>query len=151
MTNEEFIKSVSLEGEIWKDIKGYSDRYIVSNLGRIASLKRYVNHSFGTPKIVNPRILNQKNCKTGYKSVTLYKDNRKKSFSVHRLVADAFIPNPENKPCIDHLDRDKTNNSVYNLRWCTMSENMLNPLTRKILCEARRGMKIPSLYHPVVA
>lgn len=99
--------------EKWKEISEY---YLVSNLGKIKSLPRN-----GTIKV--ERILKAKTARTGYKEVSLaYRDTRKSKL-VHRLVAEAFIPNPENKPCIDHLDFDKSNNCVENLKWVSYEEN----------------------------
>ena len=114
--------------EIWKDVQGYEGLYQVSNLGRVKSLGRFVDklkcHYWQEEKILKPR----KN-HYGYLRFNLYKDGKTKTFSVHRLVAVAFIPNPENKPQIDHINADKTNNTVNNLRWVTCKENINNPLT----------------------
>lgn len=151
MTNEEFIKSVSLEGEIWKDVVGYEGCYVVSNYGRVASLLRHIKHPNCISKTVNQRLLSLKTCKNGYISVCLYKDGKSKNPLVHRLVATAFIPNHEHKPQIDHIDRNRSNNHVSNLRWCTRSENMLNPLTRPILKQINKGRIRTYAYHPVVA
>ena len=60
----------------------------------------------------------------GYKIINLYKDHSSKTYTVHRLVAQAFIPNPNNLPCINHKDEDKTNNAVWNLEWCSYSYNI---------------------------
>lgn len=98
--------------EEWKDVDGY-DGYKVSNLGNVKGRKGW--------------ILKQTSCKLGYKSVSLY--TTKTEFinkRVSRLVALAFIPNPENKPDVDHISRNVEDNSVKNLRWVTKSENQLN-------------------------
>lgn len=94
--------------EVWKDIKGYESLYQVSNTGKIKSLR------FGRERILKP-IKRQ-----GYLRVDLIS----KWFSVHRLVALHFIPNPENKPEVNHKDGDKKNNCVDNLEWNTAQENM---------------------------
>ena len=107
--------------EIWKDIEGYESLYQVSNLGRVKSLARNTGNQYANAD----RILKQKVCKTGYMSVGLVKDKRQKHFFVHRLVAMAFIPNPDNLPQVNHKDEDKTNNCVENLEWCTIQHNML--------------------------
>lgn len=79
--------------------------------------------------------------KSGYLFVSLFQDGKNKIFLLHRLIAEAFIPNPDGKPCIDHINGDKTDNRVENLRWCTHEENMNNPITKKRLSESRIGMK----------
>lgn len=101
--------------EEWKDIEGYENKYQVSNQGRVKSLN-YLH----TKK---EEILSQRINKKGYSVVYLYKDKKTKTFSVHRLVAKAFIPNPNNFTCINHKDENKTNNCVENLEWCNTSYN----------------------------
>lgn len=103
--------------EIWKDVVGYEGHYQVSNLGRIRSL--FFNKSArDDPYIMNPHI--QKN---GYVYVRLYKNKSYRSVRLHRIVATAFIPNPNNYPIINHIDEDKANNMVENLEWCTHKYN----------------------------
>lgn len=107
--------------EIWKDIEGFEGIYQVSNLGRIKSLK------FGKEKI-------RKIHNNGFKNtVTLCKNGKFKNYKVHQLVAQAFIPNPDNRTEIDHIDTNTSNNRVENLRWVTHKENMNNPLTKEKL------------------
>lgn len=113
--------------EIWKDIKGYEGLYQVSNLGRVKSLKRNCKGGHGSNRIVNKRILAQ--CNTGrdrdYKGVRLCKNKILKSFQIHRLVAEAFIPNSNNYPCVNHKKEfEKWNNKVSNLEWCTYKYNI---------------------------
>ena len=109
--------------EIWKDIKGYEGLYCVSNLGNIKSIKRAVTYSNGIISVFKERILIQETININYKRVTLSKNNSASRFQVHRLVALYFIPNPENKPCVNHIDGNASNNNVKNLEWCTYSEN----------------------------
>ncbi|MBR2558612.1 MAG: HNH endonuclease [Methanobrevibacter sp.] len=78
---------------------------------------------------------------SGYLFVSLYQNGKNKMFLLHRLVAEAFIPNPENRPCVGHYDCNRTNNNVENLYWCTQQENMNNPITIKNISETRKGMK----------
>lgn len=100
-----------MKEEIWKDVVGYEGIYQVSNLGRIKSLKR------------KGKIKNTQLDKDGYEHLSLWHNSKAKRMSVHRIVAQAFIPNPENKPVVNHIDGNKTNNIVNNLEWCTRSEN----------------------------
>lgn len=104
--------------EIWKDIEGFEGKYQISSIGRVKSLK------YGKEKI-----LKGGKDKDGYLFVNLYKDKKRKKIFIHRLVAQAFIPNPENKPEIDHINTIRTDNRVENLRWVTSSENKNNPIT----------------------
>ena len=111
--------------EIWKDIKGYEGIYQVSNMGKVKSLKRTINNSttYGGKATIKERILKPKKDKDGYEAVGLNKDGKRKDFRVHRLVADAFIPNPNNYPIVNHKDEVKDNNVVSNLEWCTVRYN----------------------------
>lgn len=109
--------------EIWKDIKGYEGFYQISNLGRVRSLDRYVNCLIGIKALRKGKILTQNYNNKGYKRVSLCKNGKHKNFQVHRLVAEAFIPNPDHLPCINHKDEDKTNNHVDNLEWCSVEYN----------------------------
>lgn len=118
--------------EIWKDIEGYEGLYQVSNLGRVKSFlkNKYVGaiRAFATDK-------------DGYFTIVLHKPGQKYNKKVHRLVATAFIPNPLNKPCIDHINTNRKDNRVDNLRWCTVKENAGNPLTRAHISTAKTGTK----------
>ncbi len=110
--------------EEWRDIKDYEGIYMVSNLGRIKSLIGFNGHNYiKREKILNP--YKQEGSKNYYRSVVkLKKDGKGKQFKVHRLVAEAFILNPENKLEVNHLDGNPLNNKVNNLEWCTRQENI---------------------------
>ena len=112
--------------EIWKDIEGYEGYYQVSNLGNVRRLERLVNHwrKNGHLRPQPARVLKQcrGNSRQRY-GVILCKEGKTKRFPVHRLVAMAFIPNPNNYPCINHKDENAYNNCVDNLEWCSYKYN----------------------------
>jgi len=106
--------------EIWKDIEGYENKYQVSNLGNVKSLETWAGDRY----IRREKILKNNLCGNGYYYVCLSKNGKVKKYKVNRLVAQAFIPNIDNKPFTNHIDGNKLNNCVDNLEWCTQSENM---------------------------
>lgn len=111
--------------EIWKPVVGWEDSYMVSNLGRV--------------KNKNGKILSPCDNGKGYKYIQLNKKGRHKMY-IHRLVAEAFLPNPDNKPEIDHINGNPSDNRVFeNLRWVTKLENMNNPITNKRMSEKKIG------------
>ena len=119
--------------EIWKPIEGY-DNYMVSNLGRVKSLNY---NRTGKEKLLKPSTQN------GYLSIGLSKNGKLKKLRVNRVVAEAFIPNPDNKSFIDHINTDRTDNRVDNLRWVTNNENMNNHLTLIKCSESKKGKLNP--------
>lgn len=102
--------------EVWKDIEGYEGLYQVSNLGRV---KRIVGEGCRCERIIS-RCTNQR---LGRVYVMLSKGGKRKNVTIHRLVANAFIPNPNNLPEVNHIDEDPSNNVVDNLEWCTRTYN----------------------------
>ena len=110
-------------GEIWKDIKGFEGLYQVSNFGRVKSLDKIVNGRNNKPVIKKGKILKQVDLGQGYVVVCLRKELKNNQKFVHRLVAEAFIPNPNNLPQVNHKDENKKNNCVDNLEWCTAKYN----------------------------
>ena len=119
-----------MEEEIWKPIKDFEGYYEVSNIGRVRSLN-YRNTG-------KEKVLKNIECSNGYLIVNLTKNGKQKIFKVHRLVAEAFIPNPEGKPYIDHINTIRTDNRVSNLRWVTQKENCNNELSKKKYSENHR-------------
>ena len=110
--------------EIWKDIEGYEGLYQVSNEGRVKSLQREIVYKDGRKKVLEEKILHNLLSDLGYYHVMLSKNCVPKRYKVHRLVAKAFIANPNNLPVINHKDECKTNNFVENLEWCTQGYNV---------------------------
>lgn len=108
--------------EEWKDIQGYEGLYQVSNLGRVKSLERITK--IPNAKRIEKEKIRKLGTRNGYFVINLMKNNKRKSFQVHRLVAEAFIDNPQDKPFVNHIDYNKKNNNVYNLEWCTQKENV---------------------------
>ena len=108
--------------EIWKDIPRYKGLYQASNEGRIRRLRRPIINN-GTVTTKKGAIISQSYTSKGYKRVNIHFEGKKKEELVHRLVAEAFIPNHDNLPCINHKDENKANNAVENLEWCDFRYN----------------------------
>lgn len=128
--------------EIWRDIKDYEGLYQVSNMGRVKSLGRWSNrqkNGVSFPYFIKEKILKNRKIKGGYYIVGLCKDKISKDYRVSRLVAEAFIPNPDNKSFVDHIDTNPLNNFSNNLRWVTQKENMNNPLTLVKMSNSHKG------------
>ena len=121
--------------EVWKDIVGYEGLYQVSNLGRVKSLERY-EHFGNTTRRRNETIIKQKTNRNGYKSFSICKNGERKSVLTHGVQAKAFLPNPNNYPCVNHKDENKENNFILvnedgsinpeksNLEWCSYHQNV---------------------------
>lgn len=129
--------------EIWKDVVGLEKWFEVSNKGRVRSKDRLVNSRWGSciKKPVKGKILSQRKVYNGYYCVHLrvaeIKYNKTANL-VHRLVAQAFIPNPHNLPQVNHIDENKENNCVENLEWCTAKENNLHGNRSKIVSDSQK-------------
>lgn len=109
--------------EIWKDIPGYEGRYKASNLGRILSLIKY-NNNRNKDTIIGEKCVD----KQGYCTVSLRKEkNKRKTYKVHRLIAMTFLSDYKEELTVDHIDNNKTNNNVKNLRMCSLKDNIRNP------------------------
>ena len=121
--------------EIWKPIKDYEGLYEVSNKGRVKSLQRYTesyNKSGEIKQNHKEKILKNNIMKSGYVMITLFKNGKPKSYFIHRLVAQVFVPNPENNNEVNHKDENKSNNNFENLEWCTRKYNNVYSRARKV-------------------
>lgn len=126
--------------EVWKPVKDYEGHYEVSSFGRVKSLARMRKSAHGSMAPLRERILKLKTSKSGYKVVHIRRDDIQSHPSIHRLVAEAFIRNSDNKPTVNHIDTDKKNNNVFNLEWSTHSEQMQHAVKHELL-EVRGGPK----------
>ncbi len=130
---------IDLENEIWKPVNGYESIYSVSNLGRVKMLGRKWLSS-GFERVSNERLIKPFLNKNKWHRVSLVIDNKNvKKFQLHRLVGIAFIPNPENKPEINHIDGNPSNNKVENLEWCTRAENAQHACDTGLMKPIRGG------------
>lgn len=111
----------------WLPVKGYEELYEVSDTGEVRSVDRVLAVTNQKERLFKGRVLLQTmNKQVQYKQVSLWKENKGTSYYVHRLVAEAFIPNPEGKPEVNHIDGNRQNNHIYNLEWVTSGENSLH-------------------------
>ena len=129
---------MELPKQIWKDIPGYEGKYQVSNTGKVRSLNY---RGTGKTKILKPSTHHR----DGYKRVVLYKNDKQYYYLVHRLVAQAFIPNPNNYPVVNHKDENPANNAVWNLEWCTMDYNIDYSKNKKMEKQFKEANKIIQL------
>ncbi len=131
-----------LEGEIWKDIKGYEGLYCISNLGRVKSLSKILKGR-NSNRIIKEKIrtvfLN-----SGYLGLLLCIDKKQKRFLLHRLIAEAFVINPNKKSIVNHIDGNKTNNCIDNLEWVTIRENSCHSQLKKDLTSNHIGVHLHS-------
>lgn len=144
------------EKEIWKDVEGYEEFYQISNFGEVRSKDRWRNNGSKSRYLLKSKTMTKSKTTTGYWKIGFFKDGKRREFKIHRLVAFAFIPNPENKPNINHKDGNPLNNHISNLEWCTQSENLqhayetglrktnfhkyLNEITREYLEEEKTSI-----------
>ena len=129
--------------EIWRDVPEYVGLYQVSNRGRIKRLESQIIDSLGRRRTI-PEKLRVPVCVHVYLYCAMYKENVEKREAVHRLVATAFIKNPEGKPCVNHINGVKSDNRVENHEWCTHSENNLHAFSTGLSRPyERKGSKNP--------
>lgn len=128
--------------EVWKDIEGYEGFYQVSNYGRVKSLDRIVQMRRGGKTLdmhIKERIRRQVKSRDGYYGVQLIKGCKEKTIKVHRLVAVAFLDNPDGLPEVNHIDGNKENNRVENLEWCTHGHNIRHAIRTGLIKAENRG------------
>lgn len=118
-----------MKNEEWRDIKGYEGLYQISNYARVKRLNKRVRAGFGSYRTVSEKILKPQKSKYGYMRIALTKNNVRKIHFIHRLLYEAFVGKVIDGYELDHIDTDKTNNSLSNLRMVTSKENKNNPLT----------------------
>lgn len=109
--------------EIWKDVDGFEGLYKVSNMGNVKTVEHDIVYSNGSVHRMTEHMMKPKGDSYGYHIVCLTKNNRKHYLKVHRLVAKAFIDNPDDLPCVNHKNEIKNDNRVENLEWCTVRYN----------------------------
>lgn len=131
------------EKEIFISIKGFEGLYEISNMGQVKSLEKYFKAGSGKTALckVDEKIYSLSVGSNGYQTVNLYNNGFRKGYTVHRLVAMHFIPNPENKRCVNHINGDKTDNRVLNLEWATHSENNKHAFLSGLKVGAWKGIK----------
>lgn len=147
--------------EIWKDVKEFEGIYQISNLGRLKRLETIIDTIYQQKykrKIhQKERIIKVNKCGRYYKhTLKNKKSNKKRTTSIHRLVAEAFIPNPNNLPQVNHIDGNRYNNNVKNLEWCTASENVrhaqnkLNKIVKNVMQIDKQTNEVIKIYKSTV-
>lgn len=128
--------------EIWKSIKGYEGWYEVSDKGNVRSVDRLVNFEDGRYANYKGKSIKQFKNRNGYYNVRLWRNSKTSVRYTHRLVAEAFIPNPENKKQVNHKDWDKTNNHAENLEWVTVKENATHAHVNSLVPNSHKRKKV---------
>lgn len=125
--------------EVWRNIEEFKGLYQISNLGRVKSIDRMITYRTGIKRFTRGKILTVSKNKLGYPQITLSKNDKEHSRRIHRLVAQAFLPNPNNYKEVNHIDGNKSNNVVTNLEWCDRSHNMRHAI-KMGLKKSRKGI-----------
>lgn len=119
--------------EIWKKIIGFEKQYEISSIGNLRSIDRLVNHYRGGKRLYKGSIKNTRLNDKGYYRCNLKKDGKRYDFTIHRLVAIAFLDKAENKEIINHINGIKSDNRIENLEWCTASENVIHAVKERLI------------------
>lgn len=130
-----------MQNEIWKEISGYEGYFEVSNLGNFRSRDRFIKYKSTGTRLYPGKPLKTETIVEGYQRIVLMKDAIKKRYMCHRLVAQEFIPNPDNKPYVNHINGNKADNRAENLEWVTQSENELH--SHSVLGNTMKGKTCP--------
>ena len=133
---------------MWTELKDFEGLYEINENGEIRSIDRIVEYSCGLSKLFKGKIIIPHITDNGYLFVALYKNKKKYQLKVHRLVANTFIPNPNNYPCVNHKDENKLNNSIDNLEWCTISYN--NTYGSRIEKQRKTIKNNPNISIPII-
>lgn len=128
--NDKPIRRMEVE-EIWKELEEFDGNYLISNLGKLKSKSRTIKHPKGTC-VLKEKLLSQVKNRKGYIEFQITYNSKHYSRKAHRLVANAFIPNPMGLPQVNHINGDKTDNRVENLEWCTNSENQIHAVNNEL-------------------
>lgn len=131
----------NLSNEIWKDVNEFENQYQISNFGRLRSKSRKINSSISRCgfRIYKAKIRSQQDNGNGYKQCSVQIKRKRYIEYTHRLVAKYFLSNPENKHEVNHIDADKSNNSVSNLEWCTLKENRLHAIKNGLINKGEKS------------
>ena len=130
-----------MQNEIWKEISGYEGYFEVSNLGNFRSKDRVIKYKSNGTRLYPGKFLKPETIVEGYQRIVLMKEAIKKRYMCHRLVAQEFVPNPDNKPYVNHINGNKADNRAENLEWVTQSENELH--SHSVLGNTMRGKTYP--------